>query len=107
MLTGAGIQLDQPMGDTAVHEPDVSIRIKAGILAVASDPIPGMQGIVGPPSWRVRGQVVLNVHGLAESLFIDGHLLLDSDSAAFTIGSEVLDSIGHQVIPVLPRKAKH
>ena len=47
LLAGAGIQLDQPVRNAAVHQPDVAVRIETRILPVASDPVPRPAGIVG------------------------------------------------------------
>ena len=102
----AGIQPDQPVRDPAVHQPDVAVGVETGILPVAADPIPGPARVVGPFSRTVRRQVVLDVHRLAEGLFVDRRLLLDAHAPRFAVGSEVLDDVRQQVVPVLPPEAE-
>ena len=107
LCTGARIQFDQPMRNAAIHEPDVAICIESGVLSVATDPISGPLGIISPLPRRVSGQVILDVHGLAEGLFVDRRLLFDLDAAGRAVGSEVLDHIRQQVVPVLPTETEH
>src|SRR5436309_1958513 len=55
-------------------------------------------------SSRIRRQVVLDVHRLAELRFVEGHFLLDPHRARLGRGAEVLDQICHQVVAILSRE---
>ena len=87
LLSGARIQLDQAMGVTAIGQPHVPILIEANILTgTPADKGTARQLVefrrFRSLARRIRRQVVLDVHRLAELGFIERHFLLDADRSA-------------------------
>ena len=107
LLARARIQLHQPVRDAAVDQPDVAVGVESRVLPVTPDPVPcprlGVDALVGP----VLGEVVLDVHRLAEGLLVDRRLLLDGHAPALAVRPEVLHDVGEQIVAVLPAEAEH
>ena len=104
------VELDQAMRIAAVGQPHVSVVIEPYILTCASADESGLQilvlGSMITLTRRIRRQVILDVHGLAELRFVQRHFLVDPHGARLRIRTEVLDQIRKQVLAVLPVEAQ-
>ena len=104
------VELDQAMRIAAVGQPHVSVVIEPYILTRAPADESGLQilvlGSVITLTRRIRRQVVLHIHGLAELRFVQRHFLIDTHGARLRIRTEVFDQICKQVLAVLPVEAQ-
>ena len=111
LLSRARIQLDQAMGIAAIGQPDVAVLIEAHILTgTPADKRLPVQLVefrrIRSLARRIRRQVVLDVHRLAELGFVERHFLLDADRARLGAEAEVLDQVRKQVFAVLQRETQ-
>ena len=95
-FSGAGIELDDAVGSTAVGHPNVAVGIDLRILAHPSSTGKAcglIFRIVDALAWGIGGEVVLNIFGFSDLGFVHRQIHFHFDGARHAVGTEVL----HQV----------